>query len=332
MIIPMHTLMLFILIFFAALVCGIIIAPICIRFLTRLKCGQEIRDEGPEWHKSKSGTPTMGGIIFIVAGTVAALVLNLLINGNIDLNAVMLVFLSVSFGVVGFVDDFIKVKLKRNLGLTEIQKLLLQIAASVLFVWVLRNTLINTELIIPFAGVSVKLGWWYLPLAVLAIISTVNAVNLTDGLDGLASSVTLVVTMFFVFVAYFQNLISISVFGCAMLGGVAAFLIFNKYPAKVFMGDTGSLFLGGALCGMAILSGTPLFLIISGGIFVAEALSVIIQVASFKLTGKRVFKMAPLHHHYEKCGFKEEKIVIIFSLISILLSLIAIAGFITYLK
>ncbi len=332
MIIPMQISIPFILTFLAALVCGIIIAPPCIRFLTRLKCGQEIRDEGPEWHKVKSGTPTMGGMIFILSGTVSALIATLLINGKIDLNAIMLIFLSVSFGVVGFVDDFIKVKLKRNLGLTEIQKLLLQIAASILFVWVLRGTLVSTELIIPFAGISVQLGWWYLPLAVLAIISTVNAVNLTDGLDGLASSVTIVVTMFFVFVAYLQNLISISVFGCAMLGGVAAFLIFNKYPAKVFMGDTGSLFLGGALCGMAILSGTPLFLIISGGIFVVEALSVIIQVASFKLTGKRVFKMAPLHHHFEKCGFKETKIVIIFTLVSLLLSLIAFGGFIIYLK
>lgn len=318
--------------FLAALVSGIIIAPPCIRFLTRLKCGQEIRDEGPEWHKSKSGTPTMGGIIFILSGGIVAALATLIIYGKIDINAIMLIFLSVSFGVVGFVDDFIKVKLKRNLGLTEIQKLLLQIAASVLFVWVLRYTLADTPLIIPFTNITVNLGWWYLPLSVLAIISTVNAVNLTDGLDGLASSITIVVTMFFVFVAYLLNLISIGIFACAMIGGVGAFLIFNKYPAKVFMGDTGSLFLGGALAGMAILSGTPLFLIISGGVFVAEALSVIIQVGSYKLTKKRVFKMAPLHHHYEKCGLKEQKIVVIFTLISLLLSIIAFAGFILYLK
>jgi len=318
--------------FLGALVLGIIIGPPCIRFLTRLKCGQEIRDEGPEWHKVKSGTPTMGGIIFIVSGCIATVVANLIIFGKVDLNAIMLIFLSVSFGVVGFVDDFIKVKLKRNLGLTEIQKLLLQIVASVLFVWVLRDTLVNTPLIIPFTNISVNLGWWYLPLAVLAVISTVNAVNLTDGLDGLASSITVVVTMFFVFVAYLLELISIGVFACGMIGGVAAFLIFNKYPAKVFMGDTGSLFLGGALAGIAILSGTPLFLIISGGVFVAEALSVIIQVGCYKLTQKRVFKMAPLHHHYEKCGLKEQKIVIIFTLVSLLLSLVAFAGFIMYFK
>lgn len=321
-----------ILTFLGALVLGIIIAPPCIRFLTRLKCGQEIRDEGPAWHKAKSGTPTMGGMIFIISGIITALVASFLINGTSDINVIMIVFLSVSFGVVGFVDDFIKVKLKRNLGLTEIQKLFLQIAASILFVWVLRDSLVQTELILPFCGFGIKLRSWYLPLAVLAIISTVNAVNLTDGLDGLASSVTIVVTIFFVFISYLCGLTSISVFGCAMIGAVAAFLIFNKYPAKIFMGDTGSLFLGGALSGMAILSGTPLFLIISGGIFVVEALSVIIQVASFKLTGKRVFKMAPLHHHYEKCGLKEQKIVVLFTLVSLLLSLAAFAGFIPFLK
>ena len=313
--------------FFAALILGIIIAPPAISFFRRLKFGQEIRDEGPAWHGSKSGTPTMGGVIFILSCVIVSAILS---GGNLD--TIMLIFLSLSFGVVGFVDDFIKVKLKRNLGLTELQKLLLQIVASVLFVWVLRAALLETAVIIPFTTISVNIGMWYLPLAVLVILSSVNAVNLTDGLDGLATSVTIVVTIFFTFIAYLLGKISISVFGCSLIGGAAAFLLFNKYPAKVFMGDTGSLFLGGAVAGMAILTGTPLFLIIGGFVYVAEALSVIIQVACFKATGKRVFKMAPLHHHFEMCGFKEQKIVIIFTLFTLLMCIIALGGFLMYLK
>ena len=313
--------------FFAALVIGIIIAPPFIRFFHRLKFGQEIRDEGPSWHGKKSGTPTMGGMIFIIACSVSAVIVS-----RESIETIMLIFLSVSFGVVGFVDDFIKVKLKRNLGLTEKQKLALQIVASVLFVWVLRDKLMGMNLIIPFTGISVNIGVWYLPLCVLAAISTVNAVNLTDGLDGLASSITIVVSIFFVFAAFLLRAYPTAVFGSALVGGTAAFLIFNKYPAKIFMGDTGSLFLGGALAGMALLTGTPLFLVIAGGMFVIETLSVIIQVAVYKLTKKRVFKMAPIHHHFEMCGFKEQKIVIIFTLVSLLLCIIAYGGLLGFLK
>ena len=313
--------------FIIALISGIIIAPPAISFFRTLKFGQEIRDEGPDWHAKKSGTPTMGGMIFIIAGAMGALI----ISGK-DLETAMLVFLSVSFGVVGFVDDFIKVKLKRNLGLTEIQKLLLQIVASVLFVWVLRDTLSNIQLIIPFTNISLNIGGWYLPLCVLVAISSVNAVNLTDGLDGLATSVTIVVSVFFVFVAYLLGSVSVAVFASALIGGAAAFLLFNKFPAKIFMGDTGSLFLGGALAGISILTGTPLFLIISGLVFVIEALSVIIQVVSFKTTGKRVFKMAPIHHHFEMCGFKEQKIVIIFALFTLLSCIVGFSAFLYYFK
>ncbi len=308
--------------FFIALGIGLIIAPPIIRYMHKLKFGQEIRDEGPSWHSKKSGTPTMGGIIFIIACFIATLVMS---SG--DIKAVMLIFLSLSFGVVGFVDDFIKVKLKRNLGLTEIQKLLLQIVASLLFVWVLRDTLTGINVIVPFSKTVINIGVWYLPLSVLAIISTVNAVNLTDGLDGLATCVSIVVTVFFLFIAYIKNEISVSVFCVALIGSSVAFLLFNKLPAKIFMGDTGSLFLGGALSGISILTGTPLFLIIAGGVFVAEALSVILQVISFKLTGKRIFKMAPLHHHFEMSGYKEQNVVIIFSLVSLLLCIIALGGF-----
>ncbi|MDP4117894.1 MAG: phospho-N-acetylmuramoyl-pentapeptide-transferase [Bacillota bacterium] len=313
--------------FFIALAAGIILAPAVIRFFCNLKVGQEIRDEGPAWHNTKSGTPTMGGIIFIIACMVSALIMA---PGNLEV--IMLVFLSVSFGVVGFVDDFIKIKLKRNLGLTEKQKLALQIVASLLFAWVLRDTLSNVQIIIPFTKISFNIGMWYLPVAVLVSLSSVNAVNLTDGLDGLASSITVVVTIFFTFVAFLLKATQISLFGCALAGSVCAFLLFNKYPAKIFMGDTGSLFLGGALAGMSILTGTPLFLIIAGGVFVMETLSVIIQVFVFKATGKRVFKMAPIHHHFEMSGYRETRIVIIFTLLSLLLCIIAFGGFLLYMK
>ena len=312
---------------FLALAVGIIIAPPAIRFFHRLKCGQEIRDEGPAWHGKKSGTPTMGGMIFIIACSVSAIIVS-----RESIETIMLIFLSVSFGIVGFVDDFIKVKLKRNLGLTELQKLMLQIVASILFVWVLKDKLTNMNVIIPFTKISVNIGMWYLPLCVLAAISTVNAVNLTDGLDGLASSISIVVTIFFVFTAYLLKSYSVAIFGCSLIGGTAAFLIFNKYPAKIFMGDTGSLFLGGAIAGMALLTGTPLFLIIAGGMFVIETVSVIIQVGFYKLTKKRVFKMAPLHHHFEMCGYKEQRIVAIFTLVSLLFCIISFAGLLVYFR
>ena len=312
---------------FLALAVGIIIAPPAIRFFHRLKCGQEIRDEGPAWHGKKSGTPTMGGMIFIIACSVSAIIVS-----SESIETIMLIFLSVSFGIVGFVDDFIKVKLKRNLGLTELQKLMLQIVASLLFVWVLKDKLTYMDIIIPFTKISVNIGMWYLPLCVLATISTVNAVNLTDGLDGLASSISIVVTIFFVFTAYLLKSDSVAIFGCALIGGTAAFLIFNKYPAKIFMGDTGSLFLGGAIAGMSLLTGTPLFLIIAGGMFVIETVSVIIQVGFYKLTKKRVFKMAPLHHHFEMCGYKEQRIVAIFTLVSLLFCIISFAGLLVYFR
>ncbi len=305
--------------FFLAFLVAVIIAPPSIFYMHKLKFGQEIRDEGPAWHSKKSGTPTMGGIIFIIACAVASLITS---RGNKE--CAMLIFLSVSFGVVGFVDDFIKVKLKRNLGLTEIQKLLLQIVASVLFVWVLRGSLSDIEIIIPFTNFTFNMGYWYLPFSVLVIISAVNSVNLTDGLDGLATSVTIVVTIFFLFIAYILGEISVAVFCVALLGSTTSFLLFNKYPAKIFMGDTGSLFLGGALAGISIITGTPLFLIIAGGVFVAEAVSVILQVGFFKLTGKRIFKMAPLHHHFELSGWNENKIVSIFSLITLVLCIVGL--------
>lgn len=308
-------------VFVIALVVGLVSGPLIIPILRRLKFGQEIREEGPSWHNKKSGTPTMGGVIFILAVFVGCVAVYWR-----DFKVIMLLYLSLAFGAIGFIDDFIKVKMKRNLGLTEIQKLLMQIVASVIFVGILYiNGVLPTVLLIPFTHIQFQMGIWYLPFAVLVIIAGVNAVNLTDGIDGLATSVSAVVMLFFYAAGKaLQN--STAGFSIAVVGGCLAFLWFNKHPAKVFMGDTGSLFLGGAVAGVAVISGMPLFLLIAGGIYVIETASVILQVGSFKLTGKRLFKMSPIHHHFEMCGWSEWKIVGVFSTVSVILGVLAYLG------
>ena len=310
---------------FAALIAfavSAIAAPLVLPILRKLKFGQEIREEGPAWHGSKSGTPTMGGIIFILATAISCIVM--LYH---SFKGIMLLYLSVSFGVIGFIDDYIKVAKKRNLGLTEIQKLILQFVASLLFVWVLyKNNLINTTLKIPFTDFAPDLGIWYIPFAVIVIIGSVNAVNLTDGIDGLASSVTLIVCLFFTAAASLIGDKETSLFVIAVAGSLAGFLLYNKPKALVFMGDTGSLFLGGVVAAAAVINGMTLFLAIAGLIYVIEALSVIMQVACFKLTGKRIFKMSPIHHHFEMCGWSEIKIDLVFCATTVLLCIIAYAG------
>ena len=310
---------------FAALIAfavSAIAAPLVLPILRKLKFGQEIREEGPAWHGSKSGTPTMGGIIFILATAISCIVM--LYH---SFKGIMLLYLSVSFGVIGFIDDYIKVAKKRNLGLTEIQKLILQFVASLLFVWVLyKNNLINTTLKIPFTDFAPDLGIWYIPFAVIVIIGSVNAVNLTDGIDGLASSVTLIVCLFFTAAASLIGDKETSLFVIAVAGSLAGFLLYNKPKALVFMGDTGSLFLGGVVAAAAVINGMTLFLAIAGLIYVIEALSVIMQVACFKLTGKRIFKMSPVHHHFEMCGWSEIKIDLVFCATTVLLCIIAYAG------
>ncbi len=307
--------------FVIALLVALVLGPLVIPVLHRLKFGQEIREEGPRWHSKKSGTPAMGGIIFILAVFISCLAVYWR-----DFKVIMLLYLSLAFGVIGFVDDFIKVKMKRNLGLTEIQKLLMQIVASIIFVGVLYgNGAMPTVLLIPFTHIQFQMGLWYLPFAVLVIIASVNAVNLTDGIDGLATCVTVIVMLFFYAAGrVLQN--SIAGFAITVAGACLGFLWFNKHPAKVFMGDTGSLFLGGAVAGMAVISGMPLFLLIAGGIYIIETASVILQVTSFKLTGRRLFKMSPIHHHFEMCGWSEWKIVGVFTAVSVLLGVIAYIG------
>ena len=310
--------------------CSLLVAAICGKFLIpllhRLKFGQEIREEGPKWHEKKSGTPTMGGFIFL-AGIVVALavasVCNSLVNRGLELDMLgILLGMTLSYGAIGFIDDYIKVILKRNLGLTASQKFGLQLLVAVGFVaWAVLSGSIRPQVSIPFTEITWDFGWLFIPFAVLVIVATVNSVNLTDGLDGLATCVTMVVALFYLLITTIgkvQNH-SVALFAAVLLGGLAGFLLYNHYPAKVFMGDTGSLALGGAVCAMALLLEQPLALLIVGFVYVMESLSVILQVTSFKLTGKRIFKMSPIHHHFEMCGWKETKIVAVFTLVTAIL-------------
>lgn len=310
--------------FLVAAVSGLFLIP----FLIKVKFGQEIREEGPAWHQKKSGTPTMGGFIFIIA-TAVSVVLGAFITevGEYAEDTMCLAamfFAALGFGAIGFVDDYIKVILKRNLGLRAGQKFSLQFLVALIFsVWMVASGLIETDILIPFTGYYLELGYiLYIPFVVLVMLAAVNSVNLTDGLDGLAGSITLFVSIFYLIVSAIDEASAIAVFAASVAGGILGFLLYNKYPAKVFMGDTGSLFLGGAVSAMAIFTKNPLGLLLVGFVYVAEALSVIIQVTYFKKTGKRIFKMSPVHHHFEMCGWSERKVVAVFSFVTVLLCVI----------
>ncbi len=301
----------------AFVVCAIA-GPFLIPALRKLKFGQEIREIGPSWHKTKSGTPTMGGVMFVLAILVSIL---LLFRGR---KAFMLSLISIGFGLIGFADDFIKVVKKRNLGLTAKQKFLLQLFVSLVFTFAgVYFKLFDTSIMIPVLKIPFELSWVYYPFALFILIGVTNSVNLTDGVDGLASSVAAVVSVFLTFVALAYNELEIAGYCAAVTGACLGFLIFNANPAKVFMGDTGSLLLGGAIAGAALMLEVPLVLVLAGGVFVLETLSVIIQVVSFKTTGKRVFKMTPIHHHFEMCGWKEKKIVAVAATVSAVLCIIS---------
>lgn len=310
-----------------AFVVSAVLGKVMIPILHRLKFGQEIREEGPKWHAKKSGTPTMGGLIFIASTLIMSIICYFAakLRGGSTISGselLMLAVISTAFGVIGFIDDYIKVILKRNLGLTAKQKFLLQTIAAVAFVcWAVYGQGISTDVKIPFTSLSLNFGVLFIPFAALVILATVNSVNLTDGLDGLASTITVVVALFFMLFAESEsfNSTATALFAAITVGGLLGFLIYNKYPAKVFMGDTGSLFLGGAVCGMAILLEQPLALIIVGFVYVMESLSVILQVISYKTTGKRIFKMSPIHHHFEMCGWKETKVVGVFTAVTVVL-------------
>jgi phospho-N-acetylmuramoyl-pentapeptide-transferase len=307
----------------------LIIGKFLIPELRKLKAGQSIRADGPAWHAAKEGTPTMGGIMFILGAgvTVLAVGWKQMLAGNFVHLYVYL--FALVFGLIGFVDDYRKVRQHQNEGLTAKQKFVLQLAAAVVFLCLMRyEGLLTDRLYVPFFNVSFPVNWIvYLIFAAFVIVGTVNAVNLTDGVDGLAASVTGVVMMFFAMAALSWYDADLPLFPAALLGGLAAFLMYNRHPAKVFMGDTGSLFLGGAVAALAFALDMPLVLIPVGIVYILETLSDIIQVTYFKAThGRRIFKMAPLHHHLELSGWSEEKIVGVFSLITAVGCLLAYFG------
>jgi len=308
----------FLAVFLLSLLCG----PILIPILTRLKFGQTVRDDGPKSHYKKMGTPTMGGLIFLIPVLLAAV-----IYARTDERILPLALVTLGFGFIGFLDDFIKVVKKRKDGLYWYQKLLGILMVSVLFSFYISRTDNGTDIIIPFLGMdnTVSLGWLFIPFSIMVLISASNAVNITDGLDGLAAGVTLIIAVFFTIVAMTGSEWDyVKIFSSMISGGCLGFLAFNTHPAKVFMGDTGSLALGGALGAIAIVMKMPLILIIVGGILVIETLSVAIQVMSFKLTGKRVFKMAPIHHHFELSGWREVKVVAIFWVVTSILCIVGL--------
>ncbi len=309
---------------------GLVIIP----YLTKLKYGQTILDIGPNWHKEKQGTPTMGGIMFII-GIVVSMVITYLIaylhkdnrlaiemlsgfdqQKKLTIRIFAGLLMAIAFGVVGFFDDYIKVVKKRNLGLTARQKTLLQLLIGAAFLGTLALTG-DTTTHIPFVNVAIDVskGWGlvYWPIALMFIYGFVNSVNLTDGIDGLCGSVTMIVSIFYMMLSGSLGMSGLNMLSSAVAGGCGGFLVWNLKPARVFMGDTGSLFLGGIACAMAFASGYPILLLLAGFLYFAEALSVMIQVAYYKKTKKRLFKMAPIHHHFEMSGWSENKIVVAFS-------------------
>ncbi|MBQ4426769.1 MAG: phospho-N-acetylmuramoyl-pentapeptide-transferase [Oscillospiraceae bacterium] len=309
----------------AATVTGSFLVP----YLRKKKMGQYIREDGPTWHNSKAGTPTMGGLMFITG------IAFILLAGGIgdalegDWRFFIIFGFSLIYAAIGFLDDYEKLKKKQNLGLTTLQKLALQIAAAILLIMLLRiQGHLSSNLYVPFLDVSfIMPDWLYLVFALFVIVGTVNAVNITDGIDGLAAGVTLPVALCYAALAAAWGFSSVGMFGAALAGGLVGFLIFNFYPAKIFMGDTGSLFLGGAVCATAFCLDMPLILVPLGLVYIWETLSDIIQVVYFKLThGKRFFKMAPFHHHLEQCGWKETRIWFVFTGISAALAILTFFG------
>lgn len=317
---PMITVIPLLTSFVVCVIIGFFLLPV----LRRLHLGQSIRSCGPEAHKKKSGTPTMGGIMII-----AAIVLTALYWCQASPQVIIALWLLVGHGIIGLIDDSLKVIFKRNLGLTSLQKIVMQCALAVFYLFQAGAGVPGFgQVWIPLVNINVNLGSFYYIFALLVLVGTTNAVNLTDGLDGLVSWVTVPVSLAFAYIACRENMLPLGIFAALITGACLGFLVYNHHPAKVFMGDTGSLALGGGLAALALLTHTELLLVLIGGIYVAEALSVIIQVTYFKAThGKRIFRMSPLHHHFELGGWKETKVVAVFTAVSVLLS---VAGVLLY--
>ena len=314
-----------------------VISHFLIPVLASRKMGQKILEIGPRWHKSKEGTPTMGGIAFIAATVIVAILACIASAVWGDVKTVWpfiyVLLYGVLNGLIGVIDDSAKLRKKQNEGLTARQKYLLQLGAAALFLILMSLTgIVNTTLYIPFIGVTWDLGFFYYVIALLLLTGMVNSVNLTDGIDGLASGITLVVGIFFSVVAFFAIQAApfasgLSLIGATLIGGTLGFLVYNFYPARVFMGDTGSLYLGGMVVGAAFLLGNPLIVVVCGIVYICETASVMLQVAYFKMThGKRLFRMAPIHHHFEQCGWSEVKIVSVFTAVTALACLAAWFG------
>lgn len=318
--------------FFVSAIFGSVIVP----YLRKIKAGQAIREDGPTWHMSKSGTPTMGGIIFILGVTAACLSAGWSEMARGEFGHIFVLIFALVFGAIGFLDDYEKLKKKQNLGLKAKQKFLLQLVVAVAFIFLLRKLgYVSTELYIPFWNVTVEIPEVvYFIFAAFIIVGCVNAVNLTDGVDGLATGTTIPVMLFYSVIVFKwgQDYLSLSIFAAGLLGGLFGFLIYNFNPAKVFMGDTGSLFLGGAVCALAFAMDMPLVLIPLGIVYIVETLSDIIQVTYFKLShGKRVFKMAPFHHHLEMGGWtgkkwSEKELFVLFTGVSLIFAVISFFG------
>ncbi len=304
-----------------------------IPYLHKLKFGQTINEIGPAWHKAKQGTPTMGGIMFIL-GTLAAIAVGVGVwyaAGSRFEYAELIkffcgLFAMVGFGLIGFFDDYIKVVKKRNLGLTEMQKIVMQVAVTLVYLLTMHlSGAATTTVNLPFFG-QWEMGWLYWPFMVTLIIGFTNAVNLTDGIDGLCGSVTLIYAAAFVVIGGLAGFVSGSVTGAAVAGGVLGFLVYNFHPAKVFMGDTGSMFLGGAVVALCFMVNQPLLIFIAGMLYLIEAFSVLLQIASVKLRGKRIFKMSPIHHHFEMSNWSEVKICAVFSAFTLVCCIVAVLG------
>ncbi|MFA5536573.1 MAG: phospho-N-acetylmuramoyl-pentapeptide-transferase [Bacillota bacterium] len=300
----------------------IVLAPIFIPLLRKLKMGQMVRDDGPRSHLSKAGTPTMGGLIFLIA-----IVMTTIFFAGGETHIALALFTLVGYGVIGFADDYIKVALKRSLGLKARYKLTAEIALGLLL-GILVATMTDRGTEVAIFSRQVNLGWFYPFFALIVLVATTNTVNLTDGLDGLAAGTMFFAAVAYLFIAWRLNLVALTIFAAALAGGCLGFLVFNRHPAKVFMGDTGSLALGGALGILAILTGTELLLFVIGGVYVIEALSVIIQVIYFRFSGKRFFLMSPLHHHFELAGWHETTVVKRFWFFACLLAVIGVSIFI----
>jgi len=300
----------------------LITLPLLIKYLKKYNVGQKIRQEGPDLHQHKTGTPTMGGVIVILT-----LVIIVILFVPYNKYVLWSLVATLGFGFIGLIDDLIKYLKKRSLGLLTMQKLSLQIVFAVIFVYcVQQNTDLGTEIYLPFIKKSLDLGIMFVPFVVLVMVSTVNAVNLTDGLDGLAAGLIIIAILSFALIAYNQNMLPMSLFALIVGFTSFGFLIYNFYPARIFLGDVGSLALGGALTSITIFTRTELFLLIIGGVFVIETLSVILQIVSVKLRGKIIFKMSPIHHHFELCGWKEPKIIIRFWIAGIIWAIIGLAS------